>query len=110
RGSKRKYPPTVRLRKESILNLCKFHWYGALLVVVRHVVHPSADGIAPHQPSIAGFQQIGCRSYILHPRIEPQVVAVWIENDWHSVVDGCGHSAGRTSEAIVRKRNTARCK
>src|ERR1017187_554711 len=59
---------------------------GALLVVVRHAVDPSAHGKAPH-PSIEGLQQIGSRGRVPHSRIEPQVVAVWIEEDWHTVVN-----------------------
>jgi hypothetical protein len=26
-----------------------------------------------------------------HSGIEPHVIIIWIENDWHSVVDGCRH-------------------
>ena len=40
-----------------------------LFVVVSHVVDPRADGIAPHQPSIAGLQQIGRLAHILHAGI-----------------------------------------
>jgi N-acyl-D-aspartate/D-glutamate deacylase len=29
----------------------------------------------------------GSRAHILHSRVEPQVVAIWIKDDWHSVVD-----------------------
>jgi len=61
---------------------------GAFFVIVNHVVDPSAHGIAPHQPGIAGFQQFGRRTHAGHSRIEPQVVTIWIKNDWHAVVDG----------------------
>jgi len=70
------------------LNLGKFHGRGAFRVIVRHVIDPSAYGIAPHLPSIIGLQQFGHRSHILRARIEPQVAAVWIEDHWHAVVDG----------------------
>src|ERR1035438_8573121 len=87
-------PPlsTGPLQEESILNLCKLHWRGASLVIVQYGIDPSAHGIAPHQPSIAGFQQFGRRSHILHPRIEPEIVRIRIKDDWHAVMDWCGHS------------------
>jgi hypothetical protein len=44
----------MSLREKTTLKLCEFHGRGAFLVVVRHVIDPRADGIAPHQPSIAG--------------------------------------------------------
>jgi hypothetical protein len=40
------------LREEPILKLGKLHGCGAGFVVVRHVIDPRADGIAPHQPGI----------------------------------------------------------
>jgi len=43
------------LQKESILNLREVYAYGAGFVVVRHVVDPSADGKAPHLPSVVGL-------------------------------------------------------
>ncbi len=51
----------------------------APLVIVSDVIDPSGHGIASHQLGIVGFQQVGRRSHILHSRIEPQVVTVWIE-------------------------------
>jgi hypothetical protein len=77
--------------EEPILNLGEFHGSRAGCVVVSDMIDPRADGEAPHQPSIVGLQQIGRRTDIPHPRIKPQIVAVWIEDDWHSVVDGRGH-------------------
>ena len=44
--------------------------------------------IVPHGPGIAGLQQVGSRADFLHPGIEPQGVAVWIQGDWLAVVDG----------------------
>jgi hypothetical protein len=76
------------LQEETILNLGEFHGCGAFFVVVRHAIDPSAYGIAPHQPSIVVLQSFRRRTHILHSRIEPQVVAIWIEDDWHAVVDG----------------------
>src|ERR1035437_7928161 len=68
--------------------LTKLHGCGAFRVVVSHVIDPRAHGIAPHEPSIVGLEQFGRRSRVPHPRIEPQVVAVWVEDDGHAVVDG----------------------
>jgi hypothetical protein len=81
---------TLPLLEEAILNPGDFHRSGAFLIIVSHVIDSSAYGIATHQPSIVWIQQFGRRSYIPHPRIEPQVITVWIENDGHTVVDGRG--------------------
>ena len=59
------------LEEKPILNLGGFHGCGAFFVVVRHVVDPSANRVAPHLSSVVGLQQIGRRSHILYPRIEP---------------------------------------
>ena len=48
-------------REQPILSLRKFHRSRALRVVVRHVVDPTADGIAAHQTRIVGPQQFGDR-------------------------------------------------
>jgi hypothetical protein len=53
--------PTTR---KADSDLCEFHGRGAFLIVVGHTVDPRADGIAPHQPSIVGLQQIGCCTHI----------------------------------------------
>src|ERR1035441_1483992 len=53
--------------QESILNPCQFDGYAAFFVIVRNVVDPSTDGIAPHQPSIVGPQQFGRRNHVRHP-------------------------------------------
>jgi hypothetical protein len=63
-----------------------------------HVVDPSAHGIAPHQPSIEGLQQFRHLNHILHSRIEPQIVAVRIKDDRHSVVDSSGHGIWRRGQ------------
>jgi integrase len=78
---------TIPLREEPILNLGEFHGRRAFFVVVGYVVDPGAHGIAAHQPGIERFQQFGRHTHIPHPRIEPQVVAVGVEDDGHSVVD-----------------------
>ena len=83
------------LPKEKILSPSEFHGCGASFVVIYHRVDPSAHGIAPHQPSIVGFQQFGRRSHIRHPRIEPEIVRIRIKDDWHAVMDWCGHSIRR---------------
>src|ERR1019366_8210237 len=31
----------------------------AFLVIIRHVIDPRADGIAPHQAGVVGFQEVG---------------------------------------------------
>jgi hypothetical protein len=56
------------LREEPILSLSDFHGSRTFLVVVRHVVDPSADGIAPHQAGVVGLRQFGRRTRILHPQ------------------------------------------
>ena len=76
------------LGEETILNLGDFHGSEAFLVVISHVIDPSAHGIAPHQPGIVRLQQFRRRRQILHSRIEPYIVAVGIEDDRHSVMDG----------------------
>jgi hypothetical protein len=73
----------------------------AFLIVVPHTIDPSAHGIAPHEPGIIGLQQFGRRAHIVHAGVEPKLVAVWIENHCHPVVDRRRYSAGRRSEAIV---------
>lgn len=57
------------------------------LVIVRHVVDPTAHRVAPHEPGFAGSQQVGDGFDLCHAGIEPQVVAIWIEDHWHPVVD-----------------------
>jgi hypothetical protein len=37
-----------------------------------------------------GPQQFGRRAHIVHAGVQPQIVAVWIEDYGHSVVDGQG--------------------
>jgi hypothetical protein len=79
---------TVHLHEKTSLSLCEFHGCGTFLTVVSNMVDPTAYGIAPHQPSIAGPQQFGGSTHVPHPGIEPQVVAIWIEDDRHAGVDG----------------------
>jgi hypothetical protein len=78
----------VSLGEQPILNLGKLHRSRTFLVVIIDVIDPSAHGVAPHEPRIAELQQVGRHSYVIHPRIKPQVVVVWIKNDGHAVVDG----------------------
>ena len=72
RAIRRVYPPAP-LQEEPTLNLGQFHGCRAFLVVVHHVVDPSADGIVAHQPRIAGLQEFGYGSHILHAGIKSQV-------------------------------------
>jgi isoaspartyl peptidase/L-asparaginase-like protein (Ntn-hydrolase superfamily) len=65
------------------------------------MVDPTAHGIAPHQPGIERLQQIGRGSHICHSGIKPDVVGIWIENDWHAVVNGGGHGIRRS---VVRMK------
>ena len=70
-----------------MLNDDRYHASSAFLVIVSGAIDPTAYGIASHQPSIVGLQQFGHHRHVLHARIEPEIVAVWIKNDWHSVVN-----------------------
>ena len=76
------------LREQWVLNLGKLHRTRTLLIIVRHVIDTGAHGVAPHEPSIAGLQQFGDGTDVLHSGVEPEVVVVRIKNDWHPVVDG----------------------
>lgn len=55
------HPP---LRKEASLSLRDFHRSGARLIVIHHMIDPSAHGKAAHQPGIIGLQEIGRRTHI----------------------------------------------
>ena len=92
-------PEGVELRVAT--SLSDFHGHGALFVIVNDMIDPRAYRIAPHRPRIVGFQQFGRRAHIVHAGVEPKLVAVWIENHCHPVVDRRRYSAGRRSEAIV---------
>ena len=59
----------------------------ALFVIVPHMIDATAHGVAPHLPAVIGLQQFRHRRYVLHSRIEPQIVAVGMENHKHPVVD-----------------------
>ena len=114
RAIRRVYPPAP-LQEEPTLNLGQFHGCRAFLVVVHHVVDPSADGIVAHQPRIAGLQEFGRRTHIPHPRIEPKFVTVGIKDYWHSVVDRRRYSAVEEAKqsyesAIQRDANNVSAK
>jgi hypothetical protein len=54
-------------------------------------MEPLAHGIATHQPGIVGLQQFSdATAPSLMLGVEPRVVAIWIKNHWHPVVDGRG--------------------
>lgn len=55
------------------------------------MVDPIAHRAASHPPSIERLQVFGRCNHILHSRIEPQIVSVWIKDDWHSVVNDRGY-------------------
>jgi len=75
------------LGKKPILRVGKHDRSRTLLVVVRNMINPSAHGVAPHLAGVIGLQQIRDRMRVTHPWIEPQVVAIWMKDDWHPVVD-----------------------
>jgi len=77
------------LGKEATLNLRNLNWLRAFLIIIRHGIDSCAHGITPHQPSIAGLQEFARHSQILHPRIEPDVIAIRIKDDRHAVVHRC---------------------
>ena len=87
-GENKKTRASVRLQEETSLSLDEFHGYGAILVVISHMIDSSAYWIAPHELCIVRLQQFGRRTRIPHSRIEPQVVAIRIKNDWHAVMYG----------------------
>jgi hypothetical protein len=58
--------PQNPLREESSLSVGKFHVHGAFLIIVRHLIDPSAHGIAAHLPSVVGLQRFGGRTHILY--------------------------------------------
>src|ERR1700677_5050281 len=63
-----------------------------LCVIIRNGIDPTADGIAPHHPGVIWLEHVGHCSHVVHSRIEPQIITVWIEDDRHSIMDGRGHS------------------
>src|SRR6266849_9894418 len=80
--------PTAPLQKDPSLILDNLHGRRALRVVVSDVIDSSAHGVASHQPGVVGPQHFRHHFDTRHPRIEPQVVTVWIKNNWHTVVNG----------------------
>jgi len=66
------------------------------------VIDSRTHGIRPHQPGIAWLQQFRDRGDILHSGIKPQVIAVWIEDYWHPVVDIHCHSVRSRGENRAR--------
>jgi len=74
-------------REEMILNDGVLHLSRAFLVIVNDTIDTTAHGITPNEPSIVGAQQFGHCGHVLHARIEPEIVAVLIKDDWHSVMN-----------------------
>ena len=79
------------LQEQRVLRLGDLHGARAILVIICNVVDPRADRIAPHQPCIVGLQQLRDDLHVGHPRIEPEIVRIGMENDWHTVMDARRH-------------------
>jgi hypothetical protein len=69
------------------------------------VIDSTAYGIASHPLSVKRLQHIGHYSDIMHPWIEPQIVTVWIENNWHAVVNGWVHQDANGMIRITVENN-----
>ena len=48
--------------------------------------------LAPHRPGVIRLQHVGHCAHVAHSRIEPQIITIWIKDDWHSVVNRGSHS------------------
>src|SRR5271169_271898 len=59
------------LQEQPILSLDDLHRSRALLVVVRHIVDPTAHGVAPHGLGVVGLQQFRDDPHVGHARIKP---------------------------------------
>ena len=79
--------PDVLIEK-LILSLGRLSRTRTLRVIVRHVVHPSAYGIAAHPASITWLQQFRDRLDVIDARSEPKIIVIRVENHRHSVVNG----------------------
>jgi len=101
-------PVEFLVGEQATLFFSGFDRSGAFLVIVRDMVDAVAHRIATHRQRIIGFQQFGCSSYIFHPRIEPQIIAIPIKNDRHAVVDG-SVTGLRTASNISGMANTIFC-
>ena len=75
-----------KLREKPVLTLGKPCRPRAFLVIVNDTIDTTAHGITPHELS-TGAQQFGHCGNVLHARIEPEIVAVLIKDDWHSVME-----------------------
>jgi hypothetical protein len=73
-------------------HLATFGKMPTFRVIVRGVVDPCAHRVRSHQPRIVGLQHLGHCTNITESRIEPQVVVISRETDWHSVVNHGCHS------------------
>ena len=83
--------PSRRLCKQPTLNFGERDLCRAIRVIIGDIVDPTADGITPHQARIVRLQEFRRLPHLSHPRIEPQIVAVGIQDDGHAVVDRRGH-------------------
>ena len=64
-----------------------FHGRRAIRVVVLHLVDPGAYWIATHDRSVEGLQHLRDRGWISESRVQPQIVVVGTQDDWHPVVN-----------------------
>jgi hypothetical protein len=62
-----------------------------LCVIVCNGVDPTAHRVGPHHLGVIRLQHIGHHPHVVHSRIEPQIVTVWIKDHRHSIMDGGSH-------------------
>ena len=95
----------IGLREKKALN--EFHGHRTFFVIVGRVVDSIAYGMAAHELSVVWLQYVGYRVCIPHAWIKPQIVIVPIKYDWHSVVNGTGHSVGSCRQNRTRLQEPA---
>jgi hypothetical protein len=75
-------------RKEELISgWGDFYRRRTFRVVICNEVDPTAHRVAPHHPGVVRLQHVGHRPHVVHPRIEPEIITVRVEDDWHPVVD-----------------------
>jgi hypothetical protein len=87
-----------RATETPFLNLSRLDRSAALFVIILHMIQPSAHGIAPHEVSIVEDQEVRKWHSRSLGRIEPQIVAIWIEDDWHTNHEQSPLAAGNQFE------------
>jgi hypothetical protein len=78
---------TDRLGKEWLLMFRDLNAVRTVLVIVRHVVDLRADWVTAHESSIEGLQQFGDHFHAGRAGVEPQFIALAVEDHRRSVVD-----------------------